>query len=82
MANVQEISEQILELFDGASTVRSMKVILISFLEKISYEARNESAGAVADSLLDRLDKFSNVYCSEKQAYALAYAAIEYEIEL
>lgn len=82
MANVQEIAEGILEMFDGASVVNSTKSYLISFLEEISYEACNEIAGAVAETLLDRLNKFSDAYCSEKQAYALAYGAIEHGIEL
>lgn len=82
MAKVKEIAEGILEMFDGASVVKTTRASLISFLEEISYEASNETAGAVANTLLDRLDKFSNAYCSDKQAYALAYSAIEHGIEL
>ena len=82
MINVQEIADRIYEMFDGASTVNSTKVALISFLQEVSNEACNELAGAVADTLLDKLDRFSSVSCSEKQAYVLAYAAIEHKIEL
>ena len=82
MANVQEITDQIYEMFDGASTVNSTKVALISFLQEVSNEACNEKAGAVADTLLENLDRFSSVYCSDKQAYVLACAAIEHKIEL
>lgn len=82
MATVHEIAEEILEMFDGASVVESTKVTLVSFLHDVSEDACNETAGAVADTLLDRLDRFSNAFCSEKQAYALAYAAVEHGIEL
>ena len=80
--NVHEIAEGILEMFDGASVVRSTKTMLVSFLEEVRDEACNEPAGAVASTLLDRLGRFSNAYCSEKQAYALAYGAVEHGIEL
>lgn len=82
MATVKEIAEGILEMFDGASVVRSTKTMLVSFLEEVRDEACNETAGAVASTLLDRLNQFSNAYCSEKQAYAVAYGAFEHGIEL
>ena len=82
MATVKEIADGILEMFDGAPVVRSTKTMLVSFLEEIRDEACNETAGAVASTLLDRLDRFSSAYCSEKQAYALAYGAVEHGIEL
>lgn len=82
MPTVHEIAEGILEMFDRASVVESTKVALISFLQDVKSEAVNEMAGAVADTLLDRLYKFSNAYCSDKQAYAVAFGAVEHGIEL
>ena len=82
MATVKELAEGILEMFDGASVVRSTHTMLVSFLEEVRDEASNETAGAVASTLLERLNLFSNAYCSEKQAYAVAYGAVEHGIEL
>lgn len=82
MANVQNLVDSILELFDGASVVESTRIMLISFLEEVREEAFNETAGDVACTLLDRIDRFSHAYCSERQAYALAYGALEHGIEI
>ena len=82
MAKVNEIAEGILEMFDGASVVKSTRTMLVSFLEELRDDACNETAGAVADTLLGKLERFSDAYCSEKQAYVLAYGAVEHGIEL
>lgn len=81
MENVEEVIDEILEMFDGASTVNYTKEALISFLQEVSEKACSETAGAIAYDLLGKIDRFSNVYCSDKQAYVLACAAVEYGIK-
>lgn len=82
MATVNKIAEGLLEMFDGASVLNSTRVSLISFLNDVKDAACNEMAADVACTLLDRIERFTSPYCSEKQAYAIAYAAHEYGIEL
>lgn len=82
MKNKINMANEISEMFNGASVVRSTRTKLVSFLEEVRYEASNEIAGAVASTLIDRLDRFSNAFCSDKQAYALACGAVEHGIEL
>lgn len=80
--NVKEMADAILEQFDGAPASNYTKTNLIGFLEEIRDQAFCELAGDVATTLMESLHKFSAVRCSEKQALALAYFALEHNIEI
>ena len=82
MTKIEIIKEEILKMFGGSSVVESTRIRLISFLNDVRAMAFNEHAGDVAETLLGRLGRFSTAFCSEKQAYVIAYAADHYGIAL
>lgn len=77
MYQISTIQRAILRMFNQASSSVYARTRLITYLETLIDAAPNTAGSVIATTLLGKLDKYAEVYCSERQAKALAFTAYE-----